>query len=317
MRPASQDDVLVYEIGGSTMRAARYDPGSGALAGQIRRTTPSYQTMPQAGAAEILAAVFEAMAAMAAGSGPAAAIAVGWPGPVSPGGIAHASPTILGGRLDRPCDVGRAIAARSGGCRVHVANELTATAWRYAARIGGDFCLVNLGSGVGGGELGHFTVDPAADAPICECGGRGHLAGIASGRGAMRHCRRMAAADPQGFATSAMLGSTIESAAIARAFHAGDAWTAARIEETAAPLARALAGLHAAIGIERFVLIGGWARALGDRFQAMLVRLAREACWALGQDWASMIEPGHDDDDDGLIGAGLMAQAYISSQRCV
>ena len=63
---------------------------------------------------------------------------------------------------------------------------------------GSNIAIVTVGSGVGhkvflqglpvagvngrGGEIGHLRVDWAADAIRCDCGGSGHVGGLASGR---------------------------------------------------------------------------------------------------------------------------------------
>lgn len=321
--------ILVFEVGGSNMRAGVFDPRAGCLTETVRRPTPNYHTLPDFPAEAIMSAVLDAMAELGRRliASPTH-VAVGYPGPVAPDGRAHSSPTILGPGRDRPYDIGIGLRARFPGSDVLVMNDLTAAGWRYAAQLP-DFCLVNLGSGVGnkifvdgrpvvgpagrGGELGHYVVDASPHALPCECGGQGHLAGIASGRGTLNHCRRAAADDAAGFAASALASTRFETADIAHAFRHGDAWTLARVRETLAPLARALAGIHVVAGIERFILIGGWALGLGPGLRDHLAELAAVSCWSLGQDWSAMLEMGHAGDDDGLIGAGLAAQAYMSA----
>jgi C7-cyclitol 7-kinase len=44
-----------------------------------------------------------------------------------------------------------------------------------------------------------------------------------------------------------------------------------------------LATIHVALGIERFVIIGGFALALGEGYRRQLVRAAQDSYWRLGQ----------------------------------
>ena len=81
----------------------------------------------------------------------------------------------------------------------------------------------------------------------------------------------------------------------------------ALVESLARPLGRALAGLHLGIGVERFVVTGGFARALGPAYLALLVRAADAAAWEPGGERAWRFELGHEGDEDGLIGAGRLA----------
>jgi glucokinase len=192
-----------------------------------------------------------------------------------------------------------------------------------------DFCIVTVSSGIGnkvfiqgrplvgksglGGEIGHLRVDFSPDAPQCDCGGIGHLGAIASGRGALKIGRRMADADPGEFSAS-LLGQRVQrpdkltNEAIVAAFQSGDPWTAQLIQKVATPLGRTLATIHQGIGIMRFVIVGGFALALGEGYRTELVRSAAECSWSRHQNWDRMIVLGHPDNHSGLIGAGRYAR---------
>jgi glucokinase len=96
----------------------------------------------------------------------------------------------------------------------------------------------------------------------------------------------------------------LTNADIVTAFRSGDAWTAALIRKVALPLGQMLAAVHLGMGVERFVIIGGFALALGEQYRLELVRSAVNCGWLMGQDWNSMIELGKPDDNAGLLGAG-------------
>jgi C7-cyclitol 7-kinase len=243
-------------------------------------------------------------------------------------GVATAAPTIWGdggapvqltGFLERTLDM-----------PVLVANDITAAAWRYAATEPDPFCLFTVSSGIGskvfrhgevliddagyGGELGHWRVDPSPDAPPCDCGGQGHLGAIASGRGVLAAARRTAGARPAAFAASALAEPCggrpdgITNEALAAAIRLGDGFSVDVLRGALAPLASAVGCVFAAIGIRRYLFIGGFAVAVGDRFIEVLGdELVRLGCFGLEADEVrAMLALGAGDDDHSLIGIGRM-----------
>lgn len=323
---------LVFDIGGSSLRAARFHPETEALSALIRRTSPSHWTLPDRSGRHIqeqlLVTMREMVTAIAAEEAPAV-LAVAFPGPIDAEGNALAAPTLWGDADPRPFPVRRELERLWPNSRVFVVNDVTAAGYRYLRDSAQDFCIVTVSSGIGlkifvagrpivgaagrGGEIGHLRVDFTPTAPACDCGGQGHLGAIASGRGALRTAQRLARQGDAGFA-SGFLGrnsrcdpATLDNEALAAAFRAGDPWVHELIHGVAQPLGQVLAGVHVALGIERFVIVGGFALALGEGYREQLVRTARESCWQLGQDWENMIVLGDADDTAGLIGAGRCA----------
>jgi hypothetical protein len=63
--------------------------------------------------------------------------------------------------------------------------------------------------------------------------------------------------------------------------------------------------MHLGLGIERFVLVGGFALALGDTYRQLVARAADARCWDAPGGWDSRVELGVNDDLSGLIGAGI------------
>jgi glucokinase len=183
---------------------------------------------------------------------------------------------------------------------VHVLNDLSAAAWYLAEYNDARRCLVvTIGSGIGSklfdrnhparvlddppyaGEIGHFVVDDSDDAVVCDCGARGHLGGIASGRGIERAGRRQAARDPARFAGSLAArlarGSELNNEMhIVPAAAAGDEWTWDVIEQCTRPLARTILATVMAAGLDRVFIVGGFAQALGASYQVLLTRLIVE-----------------------------------------
>ena len=133
-------------------------------------------------------------------------IGIAFAGPVFDGTVLRA-PTIWGDRLRGSVPLHDLAAARWPGRRVYICNDMTAAGYRYLRTRSEDFCIVTVSSGIGhktfvagqpavgphgrGGEIGHFRIDDAADAPICDCGGRGHLAAVSCGRATAYQTRRL------------------------------------------------------------------------------------------------------------------------------
>src|SRR4051794_3939757 len=176
--------VLVFDIGGTNVRGAVCDPGSGRPIETAWRATPNYLDHPGWDAERLFAATLDAMAAVGrklTGGVPPAVVVVGWPGPVAPDGTALRSPTILGPSLDRSLPVGAAAAGLWPASGVATLNDLSAAGYAYVGRSCGDFCVVTVGSGIGnkvfvdgrplvgpggrGGEIGHGLAHMPAGPP--------------------------------------------------------------------------------------------------------------------------------------------------------
>jgi glucokinase len=323
---------LVFDLGGTTLRAGVYDPDDDVLRRVARRRTPGCWTAPAASLDEIYARVFDEMEDLARCVLPDARptiVSLAFPGPIDPAGNALAAPTVLGGPLTAGLPIRSDLACRWPDSRVFVLNDLTAAGYRYLRDPDEDFCVVTVSSGIGhklfvggrpllgsrgrGGEIGHLRVDFSADAPICDCGAAGHLGAVASGRGALALARRRASREPEAFRRSALAEEAgnqpdgFDTRELVAAYRAGDAWTHTVIREAARPLGQALASLHLGVGVERFVVIGGFALALGEDYRRELVAAMAASAWSLRTDWNAMVELGVNDDDAGLLGAGRWA----------
>jgi C7-cyclitol 7-kinase len=322
--------VLVIEVGGTNLRAALFDPATGTLSNRVHADAPHPPangiTAPAAQTA--LLRTLQGVGLKVLQGRQPDVVSIAYPGPIDNRGVVLAAPTVLGALGSAPFPLQLACEGIWPQARVAVMNDLTAAGYRYAARTSEDFCVITIGSGIGhkvfiggepqlgpggrGGEIGHLQVDPADDAMPCDCGGRGHLGAIASGRGNVRLVQRRAEQDPGGFRDS-LLGSAvgvpsaIDGPSIAEAFGGGDAWVRSAIEIGIGHLGRGLAAIHLAVGVERFIVVGGFAFALGEPYRASLARAAEAACWQVGQEWDEMISFGIADDDQGMMGAGIVA----------
>lgn len=337
-----RDSCLVFDVGGTKLRAALYHQNAERVSRLVVEPTPSFLTLPGSNRSEIYRALVAAMMRLGdqilADLEPSL-IGIAFPGPVDPDGRVEAAPTLWGTMRGEPNDLVSDVKAHWPAATVHLLNDVAAAGYRYLRGPGETFCVVTVSSGIGnkvfidgapvvgphgqGGEIGHARVDFSSDAPICDCGGSGHLGAIASGRGTLSLARRHAQRSPVLFRRSLLAHSVgrhsdaLTNEALVAAFHAGDPWTVEVVNRGAAPLARALAILQSAMGIERFTIIGGFALALGEVYRRELADAARNSSWNASQNWNSILELGFDDDLSGLIGAGRFVVRKMGRQQRV
>lgn len=318
--------ALLFDVGGTSLRAARWEGGPG-LAAAVRCATPGFLQHPDRNGPELVTALVQAMIELAERLGlrHPDGLLVGFAGPVDERGRPWAAPTLWSDRVAFPLDLPALLAAAFPGARIAVLNDVSAAGYRYLREGERSFCVVTVSSGVGhkvfvdgqpavgshgrGGELGHLRVDWRAEAPRCDCGGLGHLGAVASGRAVAAAAVALAAEDPAAFLTSSLgIAATLPERVHAELLvaQAEDPWAGRLLGRLGAPLGRALAMLHLDTGVERFVLIGGFALAAGPVWRAAVVAAAREGCWDTGQDWEAMVQLGLADDDAGLIGLGVL-----------
>ena len=319
--------VLVIEIGGTKIRGAVCTDVDRELKEIAYRPTPNYLNSKEKNAESILRCLFDEIFRMSRKqlheAGPDVVV-VGYPGPITKEGIAVRSPTILGSMLDRPVDVRRAFRDMWPKANVTVLNDLTCAGYSCVARGYADFCIATVGSGVGnkvfldgtpitgpnqrGGEIGHLRVTLPSGTPLA--GFTDEVGRISSGRGVIRLAQSWFDTKPEDFRHSHLaqyVGSSLRSEHIVSASLAGDTLATRIVKAACFPLAQAFAGIHLAVGIERFVVTGGFAKAMGKAYESALVENIGECTWDVHQDWASMVEVGCPEVAEGLVGAAFYA----------
>jgi glucokinase len=195
-------DVLAIDIGGSSIKAARYDRDGLVLDGlQVPTPPPSH-----------LAGEIAALAGRLRGPD-TAAVGVVTPGVIDDGVLRYA--TNLGVR-DLPL---RDLVGETVALPTVVGHDLAAAALAESAAIGRDLLFVGLGTGIAAGlvtdgrllrgasgmagELGHVCVVPGGEA--CACGQLGCLEVYASAAGIARRYARGAGGDADAAAIVARL----------------------------------------------------------------------------------------------------------------
>ncbi|MGH3908794.1 MAG: ROK family protein [Pseudonocardiaceae bacterium] len=334
---ASRPLYLVFDVGGTFIRGSLYDPAVNQLVREASLRTFSTWADPNASHTYLIKQLLESVSSLArilAAPDPPDLIAISFPGPIDSMGRALAIPTIVGATLREPLSIVGLFGQLWPRDRIIVLNDVTAAGFALRQRMEEDFCVVTVSSGIGskvfvdgrpligsygrGGEIGHVVVDQAPSANLCECGGRGHLSAISSGRGVAMTARRKARLDPTSYRRSLMAKldyETLDAPVIVEAFHAGDQWAEEVISEAAAILGCALAHVHTMVGVERLVLIGGFAVALGDRYRRLVAAGGSASCWNLGQDWNAMVELSDLEGRACMLGAGRYARLVTAMEK--
>lgn len=317
--------MLVFDVGGTTIRAGVYDAHADDVIREARRTTRSAAAAPEADPDVLVKALGVDLAGLAKqvwteGAAPNR-IAVGVPGPLTPDGRVMSLPTVLGQASTVDLRLPDLLAAHWPQTQIAVLNDVTAAGYAVIRESRESFCVVTVSSGIGmklfvdgqpvlgpngrGGEVGHLVVVDGESANPCDCGGVGHLGAMASGRGVLASARRLQRA---GRLLDVEI-DRLDEHLIGAAFRDGHSWATDLIADAAGYLGRSLACLHTATGVERFVIVGGFAVALGESYRRLLVQAASSSCWDLGQSWPDMIELVDLNDRAGLLGAGRFLAA--------
>ncbi|MFI5617766.1 ROK family protein [Streptomyces sp. NPDC051567] len=334
-------------MGGTNLRVGWAEAGSATVLGVRREAVEGIARFPAAPVEELQARVVDQLVRVlrerlrAAPRRPSA-LAVAFAGPVGRTGVVTDAPTVWGRR--GPALPLAEILGRETGVPARVLNDVTAAGWRYMAPAPEEedeeededfFCMVTVSSGVGnklfrhgevvvpedgrGGEIGHLRVDFTPDAPRCDCGEPGHLGAIASGRGALNATVALARRRPRAFARSTLYAACggeatrLTAHQVATGLRGGDGFAVRAVTPGAGHLARVLAAVHAAVGVRRFVVMGGFARAAGPGYLRLLGEEMSRAggLGAAPGDIAAMLHAAAPDDDDGLIGCARYLHHHL------
>ncbi|MCS7172918.1 MAG: ROK family protein [Armatimonadetes bacterium] len=306
--------IWTVDLGATNLRVGLVD-STGELVATLRVRTP--QEGPKA--------VVEAIARLVEELRPRTRemprrMGVGVPGPLSvTEGIVHAPPNLPGWQ-EVPL---RALLEERLGLAVTLENDANAAAvgewWRGAARGARHVLYITWSTGIGGGlivdgriyrgasdtagEIGHVTVDPLG--PLCPCGRRGHLEGIAGGRAIARAAREaLARGEPSGLAAV----EEITAREVAEAARGGDPLARRVLERASWMMGLAVGSMLNLLNPEVVVIGGGVARSW-DLVEGPLVRAAREAAFEAPFRAARILAAALGE------GAGLLGAAYVALQK--
>lgn len=268
-------------------------------------------------------------------------LSIAFPGPVNDQGIITGAATLWGKQGEGiKYDIVKALKENILGLNsIFILNDNSAAMLRYAReKRQKNISVVTISSGIshkiylrdqGGllmdkdgltGEIGHLRVDFSDDAPMCDCGGRGHLGAVASGRGIERLTQKMAAGQyRQMYKTSILYrlsngdANVIENDMLVQAIHEKDAFALMVLDKTTAYLADVLAHITVAASVEKFIIVGGFAQAVGQQYvESLNKRLSQHDFYGHDVGFGTgLVELGQNDGLDNLLGMGYFAREKI------
>jgi glucokinase len=263
-------------------------------------------------------------------------VIIAFAGPIDSTGKVVSASMIVGDNQKFP-DI-QAILARMTGRSVHLLNDMSAATW-YLSKLtdAQRFMAVTISSGIGSkifdrasgqgvidqppyaGEIGHISVSDEEEAPICDCGVRGHLQAFCSGRGIEREGRRQSKITPEEFEKSLCVKKfnasqqwlTNEDHLIPAA-REGDPWALNIVKRCIEPLGRILAIVTIGAGLDRVMIIGGLAQSLGSVYVEILATvMQRYNSFATFPFGIQFIEGCNTNSEISLLGAATFAHARL------
>jgi predicted NBD/HSP70 family sugar kinase len=292
--------ALIFDLGGTFLRCAvSTEKGGTQLVRKERITSYIGGVSPPQVWDAIVNQMIRYQESVAGVVCPDDPIVLSFPGPISRHQRVLNAPTVFGDTLNIP-DPCTDLQRRTGR-ETYVLNDVSAAAWYLSEQTEVNrFLVITVSSGVGAklfdrdhpdrvisdppyaGEIGHMAGDSDSEAILCDCGGRGHVGAISSGRGIERLARRAAKVDPIAFEASACAGLGADAATLSNEDHLvpaaldGDKWALSLITNCTRPLARAVLSVTLGAGLEQVIFIGGFASALGDVYLRIMRGLLEE-----------------------------------------
>ncbi len=325
---------LVIDIGGTYIRCAVADEQASLHRVQKTKLTVfAERRSPEGAWKEIIDIIAGYEIANRETLSKDAPIVISFPGPVAYPSRVLGAPTIVGRDAVMP-DLAGEITNRTGRA-VHIINDISAATWHISRMVASDrFLVVTVSSGIGSklfdrrhphpvfddvpfaGEIGHVPVDLSYDAMPCDCGGRGHLGAISSGRGIERFARLKAAMEKDRFDRSlcvtrfyAAADTLTNEDHLVPSARLNDPWALETIRSCTGPLARVLLTVTAACGLDRIVVIGGFALSLGQPYLDILLSEMAGNCdfKVLSSKLPDLLIMGSADEEACLRGAAVYA----------
>lgn len=313
--------IIGVDVGGTRIRAARFDPDLNLL---DRAEQP---TGAKDGTEAVLERLYETIRqVLPAAPGDLLGIGLALPGPLDPEAGLLIAPPNLPFKGDLP--IVKLVAQAVGG-KVVIGNDadLAALAEQQigAGRGTRHMVYITVSTGVGGGiiingqvysgcgmagEIGHMPIDPRG--PLCGCGRRGHLEAFAAGSGLAARARERLAAGEKSIILEMAGGdpAQITGETVGKAAEQGDMLAGELVEQAGRALGIGIASLMVLLNPEVFV-VGGPVTRLGERLFAPMRAAIDE--FVLHPRYAenTPIVPAKLGDNVGLIGAAALVKMRV------
>ncbi|MEM9921203.1 MAG: ROK family protein [Bacteroidota bacterium] len=324
MKVIEQDKCLLFDIGGTSIRAGVYKRSENQVKKIVKFNTVGVRSNDEMFTESLFDQISRISLDLLDGRHPMG-VCIGYPAPIDAEGYALRTPTIWRNKSVKPYPISKRFEEIWPDSKILLVNDVTAAGYALVGQGFKNFCLITVSSGIGnklfidgkhfvgpsgfGGELGHVRVDFSDDPLPCDCGDHGHLASIASGRGTLKFVKREARRQQSAFlrsAVAAMCRANVEALTnemLVEAFSQDDPWVTEMIEKSASYLGRSIAFIHSLTGVDNIFIMGGFSLALGEKYRKILTKSAAQATWNIGQKWDEIIRLVGIQ-EIGIVGAG-------------
>jgi len=257
-------------------------------------------------------------------------IGIAFPGPIDSKGNIVSAPTLWGDIVhDYPL---KDKLEKILPYKIFILNDVSAACWFYKNKLTDKrFCVITVSTGIGSkvfdikhqdkiislpdglaGEIGHATIEINNPEINCDCGYKNHLGSIASGRGTEKYAKIFCMKKKKEFSRSILKKMTkgnpeeLDNFKLVRAFKKGDKLAINIITNTSRYLALMIQQIYIAIGIEKFIIIGGFSFSLGEDYRKIIVKnIKKFGIWGLNNDKIDhLIVLGDEGDEINLKGIG-------------
>ncbi|MGR3174413.1 MAG: ROK family protein [Candidatus Scalindua sp.] len=334
---------IVLDIGGTSFRAALFNTDNALLRFPQKFPTPNFLKYPNISIKDLqellMKKIIDVVKSYQAKHQYLKVVGLSFPAPITVDGIVKQASTVWGNKgLNYP--LLEILSKKLPSIRWVIANDITAAAERYANmkkyRNIDYFAVITISSGIGskiydvknrkvildkrsiGGEIGHIKVDFSKSALVCDCGGKGHLYVLSSGRAMERMAISTALQFPESYGKSHLSKivkdpKDINNQSIVEAIKMRDSFSLQIIEQATFHLACSISHISGNIGVDKFIIVGGFALNCGEPYLELLRKnLYKTDFYGREKDEiANIVEFGVNDDNDSLIGIGLLARKIL------
>jgi glucokinase len=333
------NNILVFDLGGTSFRSALFDKKTSGLSNVVRQKTPNFLAHPNMSIDDLqkllILKIGDVINHYVKLDSKIETIAISFPGPIMENGVVHQACTIWGDK-GKKYPLKDILEESYPTYRFVIANDISAATERYARlnqNTKHDFIsVITISSGIGskvfdlknnkllldrngiGGEMGHIKVKYDNNAPKCDCGGIGHLGAIASGRGVQRLIIERSLDDFTNYRNSRLYWQVrnpvnLDNRHIVDSIKMNDKFTQNILDETTFYITQCISHISANLGVDKFIFIGGFALNCGDAYLNSLRRsLKKHDFFNRNPETISqLVTLGINDDNDCLIGIGLHA----------
>lgn len=338
--------VIVIDIGGTSFRSCVYLEGNKLAQKAVKIPTPNFINHSELKIDKLqkllINLICETVGNYIRANPILNTVGISFPAPITSSGTAVQAPTIWG-ESGKNLPLTQILKKRLPKVNLVIANDITAAAERYANLPKYQkyeyITVITISSGIGnkiydqkkravlldkngrGGEMGHIRVDFSPSAPVCDCGGIGHLGALSSGRAIERTAIREAKKNPKSFKNSFLSKyvkqpTDITNEILVKTIKRLDPFSLEILDQATFPLAVAISNITGNLGADKFILVGGFALACGNVYLASLKRNFKKVDFFgySKQAISSLASLGINDGSDCMIGIGQIAQKLYAKK---